>query len=51
MCHKSVDTHLSTIQFVPKCYKNQEMRYKAVNKFFLHLILFLINIKLKKYMT
>ena len=32
MCNKAVDTHPSTIQFVPECYKNQEMREKAVNR-------------------
>ena len=49
MCDKPIDTHSSTIQFVPKCYNTQEMCYEPVNKCFLYLILFLINIKLKKY--
>ena len=53
-CYKTqkvcVDAHLSTIQFVFEYYKTQEMCYKAVN-IFLYLILFLINIKLKKCVT
>ena len=53
MRDKAIDTHpyTSATQFVPECYKTQEMCYKAVNRWFLYLILFLINIKLKKYMT
>ena len=35
MCHEAVDTHPSTIQFVPECYKTQEMCDKAVNRCFL----------------
>ena len=34
MCDKAVDTYPSTIQFVPKCYKTQEMCYKAVHRCF-----------------
>ena len=49
MCDKAVNNHASTIQFVPECYKTQEVYYKADNRFFLYLILLLINIKLKKY--
>ena len=48
MCDKAVNTHPSTIQIVTECYKTQNMRYKVVNRYFLHLILFLISIKLKK---
>ena len=33
MCDKSINTHLS-IQFVPECYKTQEMCDKAVNRCF-----------------
>ena len=51
MCDKAVNTHPSTMQFVPECYKTQEMCYKAVYGCFLYLILFLINAKLKKYVT
>ena len=51
MCDKSVDTHPSTIQSVSKCYKTPEMCYKAVYRYFFYLILFLINIKHKKYVT
>ena len=49
MCDKAVDTHPFTIKYVPKCYKAQEMCYKAILRCFFYLILFLINIKLKKY--
>ena len=34
MCDKAVDTHYSTIKFVPECCKAQEMCYKAVNTCF-----------------
>ena len=34
MCDKTVNTHLCTIQFVPECYKSQEICDKAVNKCF-----------------
>ena len=30
MCHKAVNTHPSTIQFVPECYKTQEISDKTV---------------------
>ena len=48
MCDKVVDTHPSTTEFVPECCKALETCYKAVNRYFLYLILFLININLKK---
>ena len=48
MCDKAVSTYPSTIKFVPECFMTQEMCNKAVNRYFLYLILFLINIKLKK---
>ena len=51
MCDKAVETHPSTIKYVHECYKTQEMYYKTVHKCFLYLILFLIYIKLKKYVT
>ena len=51
MCEKAVENHPSTIQFLPVCYKTQETCYKAVHIHFLYLILFLINKKLKKYVT
>ena len=50
-CDKVVDTHSTTIKYVPECYKTQEMYYKAVHRCFLYLILFLIKIKLRKYVT
>ena len=34
MCDKAVDSHLPTIQFVPECYKSQEMCYKAASRCF-----------------
>ena len=49
ICDKAVDTHLSTIKYISECYKSQEICNKAVHRNFLYLILFLINIKLKKY--
>ena len=51
MCDKAVNTHPTTTQFVSECFKTQEMCDKAVNRCFLHLILSLINIKLKKCLT
>ena len=48
MCDKTVDTHPTTIKFVPDRCKTQEMCYRAVHRFFLYLILFLIIIQLKK---
>ena len=47
MCDKVVNTHSSTMQFVPEFHKTQEMCDKAVNRCFLYLILLLMNIKLK----
>ena len=38
MCYKAVNTYHSTIQFVPDCFKTQEMSDKAVNKCFLAFI-------------
>ena len=51
MRDKVVNTHSSTIQFVPECYKTQKMCEKAFNKCFLALFIFLIGIKLTKYVT
>ena len=51
MCDKAVDTYPYKIKFVPECYKIQEMYDKAVNRYFLYLILFLINVKVKKCVT
>ena len=34
MCDKAVNTHPSTIQFVPECYKTQEISDKTVNMCF-----------------
>ena len=35
MCNKAVNTYPSAIQFVPECYKTQEICDKAVNTCFL----------------
>ena len=51
VCDKAVDTHPTAIKYVPKCYNTREMCYTAVHRCFFYLILFLINIKLKKYVT
>ena len=57
MSGKVVNTHSSTIQFVSECYKTQEMYDKAfiyilfIYNLFLHLFIFLVNIKLKKCVT
>ena len=51
MCDRAVNTYPSTIKFIPECPMTQEMCDKAVNRCFLYLILFLINIKLKKCAT
>ena len=34
MCDKAVDTHSSTIKFVPECFLTQEMCDKGVNRCF-----------------
>ena len=51
MCDKAVDTYYTTIKYAPKYYRTPEMCNKAIHKCFLYLILFLMNIKLKKYVT
>ena len=51
MLDKAVNTYPSTIEFVPECYKTQEMSNKAVKRCFLHLIILLIDIKHKKCVT
>ena len=67
MCDKAVLENGRQLKSVPDCYKNQEMCNKAVDNYphilefvpvikqfidiFLYLILFQINIKLKKYVT
>ena len=48
MCDKAIDTRPTTIKYVPECYKTQGMCYKAVHRC---LLVFLINAKLKKYVT
>ena len=47
MCDKAINTYHSTIQFVTECYKTHEMCDKAVNRCFLYLFIFLINMKLQ----
>ena len=48
MFDKAVNTYPFTIQLVSECYKIQKMCEKAVNRCFMYLILFLIDIKLKE---
>ena len=48
---KVVNTHSSTIEFVPECYKTQKLCDKAFNKCFLAFFIFWINIKRKKFVT
>ena len=51
MCDKVFNTDPSTIKFVLECLITQEMWDKAVNRYFFVVILFLIGIKLKKFVT
>ena len=51
MCDKAGDAYLSSIKYVSECNMTKEMCNKAVNRFFLYLILFRIDIKLKKCVT
>ena len=51
MCNKAVDTYPSKIKFVPEYYETQKSVIEQFIDAFLYLILFLINIKLKKYIT
>ena len=48
MCDKAVNTHSSTTQFVPECYKTQEICYKANNKFFVAFFYILDQYKTQK---
>ena len=50
MCDKAVNTYASRLKFVPECLTTEEMCNKQLIDF-LCLILFLINIKLKKCVT
>ena len=50
-CDKTVYAYPSTTQFPPEFYKTQKMCDKAAHRCFLYLILFLINKKLKSYVT
>ena len=34
MCNKAVDNYLHALEFVPECYKTQEMGYEVVNSRF-----------------
>ena len=51
LCNKAVDNYRYALESVPECYKTQEMCDKELTDVFLYLILFLINIKLKKSVT
>ena len=50
MCDKAVDNYVHVLEFVPECYKTQEMN-KAIYRCFLYLILFQIGIKFKACVT
>ena len=49
--NKTLPNYPHALEFVPECYKTHKVCYKALYRCFLYLILFLINIKLKKYVT
>ena len=51
MCDKVVNTYPSAIKFVSECITTQEMSNKVVNICFFYLVLFLIDIKLNKWVT
>ena len=52
MFDKAVNTHPSTTQFIPECYKIKQICNKTVDvDVLLFLILFSINTTLKKYVT
>ena len=51
MCNEAVDTYYSVIKFVPECFMTQEYVINHLIDDFLYFILFLINKKLKKYVT
>ena len=52
MCDKVVNTQSSTIQFVPELYKTQKIyMIKLLINLFLYSFMFLIGMKLKKYVT
>ena len=38
ICDKAVSTYPSTVQFVPNCYKTQEMCDEAFKKYFIEFI-------------
>ena len=44
MCNEALDNYPHALEFVPECFMTQEIR----NKVFLYLILFLIDVKIKK---
>ena len=47
---KAVDKHLTTISYVPECYNAIRIKKTVIKQFF-YLILFPINIRLKKSVT
>ena len=51
MYNKAVENYPHALEFFPECYETQKMCDKVVNRYFLYLILFLINIKLKECLT
>ena len=51
ICDKAVNTYLSTIKSVSECFMTQKLCNKAVKDVFCGFFLFLIDIKLNKYVT
>ena len=51
MYNKAIDNYPHALEFVPECFMTQELWDKAVNRCFLYLVLFPIDIKLKKSVT
>ena len=49
MCEKAVNTHPSTIQFVPESYKTQTICDKDVNRCYFYFFIFLIGINFMKF--
>ena len=50
MCDKAVENEPHALKFVPDCCKTQELVIKLLRDVFLHLFIFLIDIKLRKCM-
>ena len=51
MCDKDVDTYPSTIKFLLECFMTQNCEIKQLIDVILYLSIFLIGIKIKKFVT